>query len=76
MTAKVSLKIDDVDVSLSGDGNDLILTINDSTGSNADTVVTLSGLGTDYAAYNGGSLADLVDGIGTEPTINADTYSS
>ncbi len=64
------------DVGVTVDGNDLVLTITDSTGTNADTVVTLSGLGNDYAAYDGGSLADLVNGVDSNPTLNADTYSS
>ena len=54
-----------VDVSIDLDNNALILTIHDPDGVNtAPTVVTLAGLGHQYAAYDGLHLSDIISGIG------------
>jgi Ca2+-binding RTX toxin-like protein len=53
-------------------GDDLVLTIPEQGGGANETTVTLAGLGDEYAAYDGGTLGDMIDNA----VINADTYSS
>ncbi|MDT8424313.1 MAG: Calx-beta domain-containing protein, partial [Desulfuromonadales bacterium] len=57
---------------------DLVLTIPDQYDGNPDTVVTLAGLGNDYASYNGQTLADIIGdtlNLGVDQ-INVDGYAS
>lgn len=65
-----------IDVNVSTDGNDLILTIHDQGAGNSDTTVTLAGLGHDYAAFDGGHLSDIIDSVSPDPTIHVDTCAS
>ena len=67
-------------VGVTVDLDDLILTIEDTDteGGNPSTVVTLAGLGEEYADYNGMSLSDIINdtlSVGVD-TINTDTYAS
>lgn len=57
---------DYVAVSIDHDNDALILTIHDPNGTNPDpTVVTLAGLGAEYAAYDGLQLSDIIKGFGS-----------
>jgi Ca2+-binding RTX toxin-like protein len=67
---------DDIGVVING--NDLELHIPDQSANNVDTVVTLSGLGTEYSGYNGHHLTDIINDtldLGVD-TINTDTYAT
>jgi hypothetical protein len=66
----------EITVDLVNDDADLQLTIPGHDGA-ANTVVTLAGLGGEYATYDGGTLNDIVNNVNPDdPTINADTYAS
>jgi hypothetical protein len=71
------LATDYVDVSIDLDNDALILTIHDPDGAKtAPTVVTLAGLGHQYAAYDGLHLSDIISGIEAQLATKADSTSS
>ena len=71
------LGTDYVDVSIDLDNDALILTIHDPNGvNNTPTVVTLAGLGHQYAAYDGLHLSDIISGIEAQSTTKAGNTST
>ena len=65
-------------VQVVNDGTDITLTVTDQSGGGNDpTVITLAGVGTDYAGFAGGTLTQFIAQTdATGDSINVDTYAS